>query len=148
MSTRSLIGTFNADGQFFRVRYCHNDGYPEHQVPALARALRVFDGDVDRLTNTILSNEWSAIHPASIDSTTDGDTTAHDDARRVGVFYIDADVDLDPWDGHLGEHPSLDYEWLYLFTDELLYVYANQAREGGWRERAVFSVENLPAIIL
>ncbi len=145
MSTRSLIGTLDADGRSFRARYCHSDGYPQHQVPALARALEVFGGDLDTLTTTILSNEWSLIAPigSDEDSTERGSSVAN--ATRVGRFYADSLVDLDPEEGQIDEDPIVDrlgIEWLYLFSEEQLRVYASHI--GNWMHFADFPLADLP----
>ncbi|GAA2782994.1 hypothetical protein [Saccharopolyspora taberi] len=150
MATRSLIGVLDADDHSFRARYCHNGGYPDHQVPKLGLALHRFhDGDVERLMTELLSREWSAIDPAAASAECADQPGLGDEVRQprpshiephggIGFYYTDVDPDEEPLDGDLGEDPDLAYEWLYLFTGDQLRVFANQPSNQHARRWAPF----------
>lgn len=65
MSTRSVIA--EPQGDDWRGRYCHSDGYPSHQLVALHALVRR-DG-VDVVRKTLLHDHagWSFIDPAAPD---------------------------------------------------------------------------------
>lgn len=136
MSTRSLIGTFDADDTHYRARYCHNNGYPAYQVCQIGRALHAYHGrDVAAFTRTVLRQDWSALAPDEASETLAENRSASPHDHRpvhvrpmlgVGYYYIDVPPG-EPITGTIDEQPDRDYEWLYLFTHDqrTLCVYAN-----------------------
>lgn len=62
MSTRSVIAKPTEDGGWIG-RYCHSDGYPEHQVPQLVRLVN--EKGVDRCIDILINFNagWSYLDP-------------------------------------------------------------------------------------
>lgn len=162
MSTCSLIGVLDAHEHTFRARYCHNEGYPSHQVPKLGLALHCFhDGDTDRLTTELLGRDWSVIDPAGATAEYADQPGLGDEVRLlrpahiephggIGFYYTDVDPDEEPVDGHLGEDPDIAFEWLYLFTDDQqLRVFANRPgnqHSRRWMTFGAFPVTDLATV--
>jgi hypothetical protein len=151
MSTRSLIGVLDPDGRTFRARYCHSDGYPTYQLPALAAALHDHhDGDIDQLGQDILRYDWSFI--AADEATAETADPAYRSASRpdhvvpfAGVGYRYTDSDEQPSTGTLDEHiDDRVIEWLYLFAGDQIRVL--RPDEGTWVPFGEFSVIDLKAV--
>lgn len=137
MSTRSLIGTLNEDGTY-EAHYCHNDGYPSHQVRQLAEALHSYHGgDADQLIEEILREDWSSLAPADASAElATGDRSPFKPDHVVphaGIGYFYTDSSEAPIAGALDEDTEIDFEWMYLFTGDQLRVFANDYSQRRWR---------------
>ncbi len=148
MSTRSLLGVLDVDGRTFRARYCHSDGYPTHQLPALGEALHEHhDGDLDRLAATILKHDWSFI--AAGEATAEvADPTSRSEYRPghvqptagFGYHYTDHQ-DPEPGIGSLDENADGMIAWLYLAAGDEIRVF--HATDGRWEHFGDFTVIDL-----
>jgi hypothetical protein len=117
MSTRSIIAEPQGDG--FRGRYCHSDGYPSHNGKTLF-AIVQRDG-VAKARQTLLhdSTYWSSIsgeqEPPSYGI---GDERfAH--VPGYGTSGPGQDVEQDDWIEELGDWGT---EWTYILGDTALFV--------------------------
>jgi hypothetical protein len=147
MSTRSLIGILHDDGTY-QARYCHNDGYPSHQVRQLAEALhRYHGGDAEQLLEEILREDWSSMAPAaaSAELATGGRSPYKPDhvVPHAGIGYFYTDSTEDPMPGALTEDTEIDFEWLYLFTGDQLRVFANDYSQRRWRGHRDYQLYDL-----
>lgn len=151
MSTRSLIGVLDADGRTYRARYCHSDGYPTHQLPALGEALHEHhDGDLTRLAATILQHDWSFI-AASEAAAEAADATTRSEYRPdhvqptagVGYHYTDHQ-DPEPGTGTLDENADGMIAWLYLTAADEIRVF--HAADGRWEHFGDFTVIDLKSL--
>ena len=150
MSTRSLIGAVvDAEGTY-HARYCHNDGSPAHQLPQLADALhRYHGGSPELLADAILTHEWSALaaDEATAELTSGDRPPLRPDHIQpyagIGYYYTDVDAGEPPIIGTLGEETNPAYEWLYVFSGDLLRVFANNRRERRWQAHRDYPVYDL-----
>lgn len=151
MSTRSLIGVLEENARTFQARYCHSDGYPAYQVPALAAALHEHhDGDLNRLAEAILRYDWSFID-ADQAVAEEADPSRRSPSRPEhvqpvpGVGYRYTDSDPTPSTGALDEHiHGTTIGWLYLLGDDRLRVF--HVAEQRWRSFGEFSITDLKAV--
>lgn len=151
MSTRSLIGVLDADGRSYRARYCHSDGYPTYQLPALGEALHEHhDGDLARLATAILEHDWSFI--AAAEATAEiADATTRSTYRPdhvqpvagVGYHYTDHQ-DPEPSTGAVDDEADGMIEWLYLLVDDQIRAY--HATDGHWAHFGDFGVIDLKSL--
>lgn len=150
MSTRSLVGVLDADGRTYRARYCHSDGYPTHQLPALGLALHEHhDGDLSRLATAILEHEWSFIAAAEAAAEV-ADATVRNPYRPghvqpvAGVGYRYTDSAAEPTTGTLDEDADGMIAWLYLLAGDRVGVH--RAKNGRWQHFGDFSVIDLKSL--
>ncbi|MFI6029497.1 hypothetical protein [Amycolatopsis magusensis] len=151
MSTRSLIGVLNDDGRTFRVRYCHSDGYPTYQLPALGEALHEHhDGDLARLTAALLEHDWSFIAAGEAaaevaDATTRSEYRPSHVQPTAGVGYHYTDhQDPEPGTGSLDEDADGMIAWLYLAAGDEIRVF--HAADGRWEHFGDFTVIDLKSL--
>lgn len=147
MSTRSLIGVLDPDGRTFQVRYCHSDGYPTYQLPALAAALHDHhNGDLNQLGEDILRFDWSFIAADAATAET-ADPSRRSTSRPdhvqpfAGVGYRYTDSDDQPSTGAIDGTPGAMIAWLYLLAGDHIRVLRHG--EGRWEPFGEFSVVDL-----
>lgn len=152
MSTRSLVGVLDDDGRTYRARYCHSDGYPSHQLPALGEALHEHhDSDLARLAAALLEHDWSFI-AASEAAAEAADSGARSPYRPdhvqptpgVGYHYTDHQ-DPEPGTGTLDEQDAGGgIEWLYLVAGDQIRAY--YPVDGAWEHFGDFSAIDLKGL--
>lgn len=117
MSTRSAVGTIDAEG-YFRGRYVHSDGYPTGRGPVLTKILARFDGGLAQMIKCITEDHfgWSYLD-ADYASNSLGEDRA-DLVSSVGLAYKNHTEQPDEWiKGKLGEPFEGGWiEWGYFFT--------------------------------
>lgn len=103
MGTRSIIAEPYGDG--WRGRYCHWDGYPEHNGRELLALVQVHG--VEKVRQVLIHDHvsWS-----SIDSTSETFGTPHTDMDDDEPFWCEVD--------------GVMIEWLYVLGDTSLFVHA------------------------
>uniref|UniRef100_UPI003F49A275 hypothetical protein n=1 Tax=Amycolatopsis sp. CA-096443 TaxID=3239919 RepID=UPI003F49A275 len=133
MPTRSLVGVLNEDGRTYRARYCHYDGYPTNQLPALGEALHKHHaGDLARLAGTLLEHDWSYL------AADEAAAQAADGTRKGGRlqptagigFHYAGNRDLEPETGTLDEDVADGVQWLYLISGSEVHVHYEAG--GAW----------------
>lgn len=118
MGTRSVIGVIEGDG--FKGRYCHWDGYPTHHGPTLAHIIhKTHCGDLAEAVKVLTENHhgWSALSPEKLESSLGAARSTI--VPGVGEAYSD-DEQPDEWITFTGK-PGEDYwgtEWAYIFDVE------------------------------
>lgn len=148
MATRSFVGVLDADGRSFRVRYCHSDGYPTHQLPALAEALHDHhDGDLARLADAIMRHDWSFLAAGEAAAEVADPNTRHEyrpdhiqPTAGVGYHYTQP-LGPEPGCGTLDEDAHGMIAWLYLAAGDQIRVF--RARQSRWLPFGEFTVADL-----
>lgn len=138
MSTRSVIAKPTENGGWVG-RYCHSDGYPEHQVPELVRLVK--EKGLDRCIDILINFNagWSYL-----DRNPELRKGYNDDGRfktvsNYGVAYTTKkftfmgqpdyqQASMDDWIDN--ENKDTWCEWAYVLTPEGIEVY--QATKDGW----------------
>jgi len=153
VSTRCLIGVLGVDGRTYRARYCHNDGYPTHLLPALGEALHEHhDGDLPRLAAAILEADWSSVAPSKATmELADASTRSAQRADHLqpvsGVGYHDTEhLAPEPRIGAVDEETDGAIKWLYLMGDDQIRVH--HAVNGGWEDFGHFTLVDLKSLDL
>uniref|UniRef100_UPI003F49AF97 hypothetical protein n=1 Tax=Amycolatopsis sp. CA-096443 TaxID=3239919 RepID=UPI003F49AF97 len=143
MPTRSLIGILSDDGRTYLSRYCHNEGRPTHQLPALGEALHHHAGDLALLVAVLLDHDWSYLAPS------EAAAEAADGARRngglqpiAGIGYRYADnPGRAPVSGALDEGGVGGIEWLYLVSGNEVRVHYEAG--GAWAHFGTYDAADL-----
>jgi hypothetical protein len=137
MSTRSVIAKPTEDG--WVGRYCHSDGYPEHQVPELMRLVK--EKGLDRCIDILINFNAGWSYLTSDPTLTEG---FNDDGRfktvsNYGIAYTTKIIPM-PGQPNYQQARMEDWivntdtdtwcEWTYVLTPECIEVYENTV--DGW----------------
>lgn len=137
MSTRSVIAKPTDDG--WVGRYCHSDGYPEHQIPELIRIVREkgLDRTIDILIN--FNAGWSYLTPYPELTKGYNDDGRFKTVSNYGIAYTTKIVPM-PGQPDYRQARMEDWitntdndtwcEWAYVLTPEGIEVY--EASGDGW----------------
>lgn len=120
MSTRSVLAI--PEGDSWKGRYCHNDGYPSWQIPALLGLHQAHGDDITKfLTEDHCS--WSGVHGDG------GFCHCHQEdgtPSPVETHVWDGDVEFERW---VRPHPDAwDIEWVYILNDRGVFVLIGEGR--------------------
>lgn len=126
MGTRSVIAIPTDSG--FRGRYCHWDGYPSHQLPALFGIVARLGVDVARRTLTEDHRSWSHLVTPDRPASTDSLLGAGGTLPGVGVFHTDLSAHEDPW--ITNRDTDSWCEWAHVLNDGGVAVF--EATSGAW----------------
>lgn len=138
MGTRSVVGVPNGDG--FRGRYVHWDGYPEGVGEAVAEIVRRDGADTAVRMITEHHYGWStltgAAAPALDASSTDGRFVA---VPGYGIAYTTEQGQSSPDEWIDNEDADAWCEWAYAITPTVIQVWANA--DDGWVRQPKHDIE-------
>lgn len=136
MSTRSVIAKPTETG--WTGRYCHSDGYPEHQVPELMRLVK--EKGLDRCIDILINFNagWSYLTPNPALTAGYNDDGRFKTVSNYGIAYTTKKMTMhgQPYqqarmeDWITNEDEDTWCEWAYVLTPEGIEVY--QATQDGW----------------
>ncbi|WNV83122.1 hypothetical protein [Umezawaea sp. Da 62-37] len=149
MATRSLIGILDADGNTFRARYCHLNGDPAQQLPALGQALhKHHDGDVAQLATSLMKYDWTFL--AANDATAEiADPSVRDPhlpdhlqpVSGVGYRHTTIPDGTPPITGAVDGDAAGMIAWLYFLVDHQVRVY--RGGDSRWKPFGRFTAVDL-----
>lgn len=140
MGTRSVIATAQGDG--WKGRYCHWDGYPSGVGSQLLTMHRqTFDGDVEKMLKVLTEDHfyWSIL---DVENGPDLTEIYVGDPRwiaveGVGIAGNEQQASAEEWIEHDGD--SWGTEWAYVLTTAGLTVLEGTYENGreGWKHRGM-----------
>lgn len=137
MSTRSVVAIPQGDG--WKGRYVHSDGYPEHMVPTLMDLIN--RKGVDRVIDVLINWNpgWSFI--GTYDGMTNylGESRAHF-VSDYGIAYSRAEQSMDSWYTDQDSN-AMWIEYVYILGPKSITVLESyEATDGNYKHRLLNTV--------
>ena len=143
MSTRSVIGIPDGDG--WKGRYCHSDGYPRWNGVKL-QELVVRDG-LEKVVQTVVVDNygWSSIDPDVARLHVYQDDGRFKVVPDYGVAYTEVDGQTSPDEWHTYEGAQDSWcEWAYVLIPRGIQVFENVGKE--WKHRGLVPYDSPDAM--